>query len=68
MMETRAEERSGLEDRLEWRLARERAQARVREEEWEGAFIEEMSGQLEVSSDCTGAGCILFVPFVVRPL
>lgn len=51
MMETQAEERSALQDRLEWRLARERIQARVREDEWEGAFREEMSGQLEVSTN-----------------
>ena len=49
MMETRAEERSNLQDRLEWRLTRERLRASVREEEWEEAFRDEMSGQLEVS-------------------
>ena len=63
MMETQAEERSALQDRLEWRLARERSQARVREDEWEGAFREEMSGQLEVRRNNKDA---FIVTFVVR--
>ena len=64
MMETQAEERSALQDRMEWRLARERIQARVREDAWEGAFREEMSGQLEVM--ITNNKVAFIVTFVVR--
>ena len=61
LMETQAEERSVLQDRLEWRLARERLQASVREDAWEEAFREEMSGQLEVNTNMNRQSSLLLL-------
>ena len=48
MKESLAEERIVLQDRLDWRGAKEKLESSFREEEWEEAIRKEMSGRLEV--------------------